>query len=90
MAWYPWQDQHGNPSADSCGILFINAFGKRSMRDSTAGMHKRGIHGLRSRVLPTDNRASGHEPFDVHTRNGGPGQPISYFLPKMQMPIDKP
>ena len=79
----PWKTSIGAPCADSCGIFCLRKPGEYKL---AVGMPRLGADdetGILARAPPS-SKVDGDKkaPFDIHERQGGPGQPLSVFLPK--------
>ena len=87
-AWYPWKTRIGAPCSDSCGILLLGKPGEYKLATGIRSLHADDETGILAqtpagfRTGPPAVAARGTDPFDRHERNGGPGQPLTCYLPK--------
>ena len=87
-AWYPWKSEDGEPMADSCGIFFIDTPGEYKLHHGLDDIHDDTEDG----VLYIESAVAGSlesRRFDYIPANGGPGQALSCYLPKMKALDDK-
>ena len=94
-AWYPWKTPIGTPCSDSCGIFVLGKPGEYKLNigikslhaDDETGILAQAPTGFRTGPAAVADRAA--DPFDRHERNGGPGQPLSTYLPKKGDLVEK-